>query len=270
MSDEYRPIGNTVRAWPWRRVGDLPGDKPLVMGDGRIVKTYARDDVDPLAICSVCGRPMATHGWIDPPQEPVDPLVAAIPVDPVTGKQVKPVAPAQAAAANAETFPQNWKNAAGIVLVVHNPAEKAEAITNGFSREGAAPPAQAAPTPAPSATALSYPQDYVKSGSPNRRVANQDEAKAALADGFEPSDFQPAANLQGVDRGVVPLAGPAPSGTLGNAPPAPTPSVNPKLDPERGDLEGLVVHPGDWVLRYPSGEYATERADRFPHFWVRA
>ena len=177
----YRKITDTVEAEQWRQAGDLAGDKPLVRGEGRIVKNYVREDVPETAPCAFCSQPMHAHGWIDPPAAEA-PDVAG--VDPVTGKPVP-------------------------VLVTPPPA---------------------------------YPKTYTKSGAPDRIVNNQEEEAKAFDDGFKAVKVKPAAA----------------------APPA-----KPVIDKERGDLNGLVVCPGDWVVTHQTGERETVKPSQFERIYTR-
>jgi hypothetical protein len=184
---QFHRVSETVNADRWLRLGDLPGDKPLINGDGRIVKAYSREDVHAAAPCILCNSAMRSHGWIDPPAPAVPAEIASLPVDPVSGKQMEPVVVVPT------SFPKTFAKADG------------------------------------------------KSGSyPDRVAHNDEEEKQALADGY---------------HFVKPV----------HAAPAKKQSSKPEaLDPDRGDLKGLVVCPGDWIVTHPSGERTTVKPDRFP------
>jgi len=77
-----------------------------------------------------------------------------------------------------------------------------------------------------------WPKVYEKKGDPNRIVDNAEEEKQALADKYHLAQVSapprvPPAHKKGDDA------------KAGSA----------KAAPERGDLEGLVVHPGNWAGR---------------------
>lgn len=85
---QFLKITDPVVAEQWYRNGDLTVDKPLLNGDGRVVKPYHRDDVHGDSKCSLCGLAMSAHGWINPPSTTVAPVAPITVVDPVTGKAI--------------------------------------------------------------------------------------------------------------------------------------------------------------------------------------
>jgi len=251
MAHQYRRITEAVSAEQWRRTGDLAGDKPLINGEGRIVRAYSRADVDPASKCVHCGSTMKAHGWIEPPAPPST-LVASDRVNPTTGEVVAaplPAAPPKfpvvfvKAPKGTETFPD--RN-------VVNEAEEKQALADGYTAKVVVVPAPApAPKPVAEPVVLSkYPQTFYKlpKGTetfPDRTVVDDAEDKQARADGYAPK--------------VVTVAG-----VKAHAAPPTEPIVV-----ERGDLEGLAVCPGDWVITHPTGERETCKPDRFPNEWAR-
>jgi hypothetical protein len=85
MAYLYHRISENVLAQQWRAPGDLDGDKPLIDGEGRIVKNYHQSGVDPEKVCPLCSSPMHRHGWIRPAEAPV---AAAVENDPSLGAVV--------------------------------------------------------------------------------------------------------------------------------------------------------------------------------------
>jgi hypothetical protein len=130
----------TFTAEQWRRVGDLSGDKPLVNGEGRIVKTYHREGLDPNTPCSSCSTQLRGHGWIDPPAPPVDPTLAAIPVNPVSGARIAPPPPPPDS-----MFPHIFVKEGSPYLEVKNDAEAQAAFDDGY--QPTPKPAEAPPPP---------------------------------------------------------------------------------------------------------------------------
>ncbi len=136
---KYHRVSEIVTVDRWFRLGDLPGDKPVLPnGDGRIVKAYAREDVHAAAPCMNCGSPMSTHGWIDPPEAAVPPE-SVMPVDPVSGKQMEPPPPPE--------YPKTFSKAKHIDEIAGDAAREKELLAEGFHHVKAAP----APKPAPPA-----------------------------------------------------------------------------------------------------------------------
>ncbi len=50
----------------------------------------------------------------------------------------------------------------------------------------------------------------------------------------------------------------------------PLPPVDPNSASPRGDLDGLPVCPGDWIIQNKGGEVETCRPDRFLHEFIKA
>jgi hypothetical protein len=202
---QYRRIADTYTAALWRRLGDMPGDKPLLAnGDGRIVKAYHRDDVDGSRPCKTCGALMSDHGWVPPPEPPPDPALAGHTVDPVSGKLV-------------------------------------------------APP----PPPVPS----EYPQTFVKVNAPNVIAQNQAEAEMAAAEGYSRS----ATELEAIEDAKA-----AASTAQESSAPTSSAKTDAQSDPDRGDLEGIAVCPGYYLVRNDkTGEYSTEAGDAFGYKYAK-
>ena len=218
---QYRKIQETVTAEQWNRTGDLTGDKPLMNGEGRIVRNYKRKEVHDAAPCIHCKHPMRAHGWIDA----LLPEGAALrPVDPVTGKSS--------------------------AVVVAPPPE--------------------------------FPQAFSKDGQTDIVVNNKDEAKKAVADGFKLVPKTPAPEVQYVDsvladpdadfpgdlRDTDPnYQGPYDKDDPNGPHPAPhgpnDPIYNAKYPGHGRRRGGLVVCPGDYVVKYANGEMETCPAHLF-------
>jgi len=251
---KFHRIADAVTADQWRRIGDLPGDRPLINGNGQIVKAYLRDDVAGNAACSLCNRPMSAHGWIDPPQT----IASLFPstVDPVTGAKVLNVAPA------APRFPRTFKKANEADRIANNEAENADAIAAGYTLfvapQGPPPPvlhptgtpqSGLPPTSVPPAglagqelPSSRYPLTFKKLNSPDRIANNKADEAHALG-------YAEAAQ------------GERAAGDLGK--------FTSPLDPKRGDLKGLVVCPGDWIITEPTGERSTCKNETFLHEYAK-
>ena len=121
---QYRKIQETVNADQWNRTGDLSGDKPLVNGEGRIVRNYKRKDVHDAAPCIICTHPMRAHGWID---ALLPDGAMTRPVDPVTGKAavVANVAPSE--------FPKVFTKENEANRTVYDAAEAKTAVADGYT-----------------------------------------------------------------------------------------------------------------------------------------
>jgi hypothetical protein len=225
--------------------GKMP---PLTLA-GRTVVPYAREGVLPTALCNICKLPMAQHGWIAPPAPPVDPNIAALPVDPVTGKTVEPVK-----VAAPPDLPPNSKlyvkpGAPDKVIGNSDQVDIATATADGYAVATPQTPAPPTPAPAPSV----YPLTFTKAGQPNRTAANDTDAKEALADGYVL--LKPQFPASSVHAGVARA-------------PAPGPAA-PVVDKNRGDLEGIVVHPNWWVVIRKGGEALAVQKEEFPSLFTR-
>lgn len=205
------------------------GKLPALSVAGRTAVPYARENVLPTALCAVCHTPMSQHAWIAPPPPPVDPNLAALPVDPVTGETVAP-APVPDLPPNSKLYAK--PGAPNQVIPDSDTAAISAATADGFTAV-AAP--VAAPPPGPTGPA---PQVMEKQGQSNRTVTNAKEYDDAVAAGFTPVKAQfPASS---VHAGVARAPGPKP--------------IAPVLDDKRGDLQGLVLHPKWWLVVRKSGE----------------
>ncbi len=246
------------------------------------VVAYNRENIKGETLCAFCGHPLAEHGWINPPVLDADAGKPVEQLNPVTGETVTlplapraPAPPVSSVPAPLACFPVTYVKPGNYPRTVTNADEQKQAIADGFVTE-----TQQAPV---------FPMTYVKPGNAPRMVNNVEEQKHAAAYGYVPliPDAKPVASeLTGLGSiSVMPKpAIPATLGTVvyskeGHPDILVTGDLAKKTAladgyveapvEERGDLEGLVVCPGDWVVTYPTGEREVYKPNVFHHVWTR-
>lgn len=261
---KYRRTADTYDATQWRRLGDLPGDRPfLANGDGKIVKAYQREGVRGADPCIHCRGLMSTHGWIDPPEAPGDPLRAGQAVNPVTGELLAPPPP---------VWPKVYMKGDLPVRVVETQNEEQQAVAEGYELKQTAADLPRVPErahePALSDAAPAYPATFCKEGEIDQTVHSAAEEKKARAKGYTLASTEPKAADARAQREMDPrLSGNDPrlAGKYNRIDPNPSKTGFAGFDPNRGDLEGLPVCPGDYVIKNDrTGEYMTRKPDQFP------
>lgn len=208
------------------------------LGDLPLVVPYQRKEVSPEAPCARCHHKMVYHGWIQPPLAPgANPLH---PVDPVSGEPVVPsVAPVVA-------YPQVFVKPGEPDRTANNAPEAEVAVVDGFTLRDPVKYVTATAEPAPASVSSTYPITYVKAGSEPRVVMTDKQRASAISDGYVPETVEFPVPVTAGDRYRV-------GRTLG----------------DRGDLNGLVVCPGDWVITHLDGEREICKPDHFPHLFAK-